>query len=235
MVPCLSPLLWEVLNLPSHPLQDVKSSFQPGDTQTPCLGQRVDWIMRVVPLGGTLQGGRGHDAFCTHKCPAGPGPGASPAEKVNARARQGPGFGPACGLAVWPPPAGQGGPGGGVRSGHAGPALRGPLCSAGTAPTTRWCPCSRAAAPCPRWWWRRGSSRSPAVSRPWPWAALAAGAPAWVTRGGIPEPTEASALPADLQLPSPGWAASELPLQPRPHLSPQLGRSPGPSSWANLA
>lgn len=180
MVPCLSPLLWEVLNLPSHPLQDVKSSFQPGDTQTPCLGQRVDWIMRVVPLGGTLQGGRGHDAFCTHKCPAGPGPGASPAEKVNARARQGPGFGPACGLAVWPPPAGQGGPGGGVRSGHAGPALRGPLCSAGTAPTTRWCPCSRAAAPCPRWWWRRGSSRSPAVSRPWPWAALAAGAPAWV-------------------------------------------------------
>ena len=129
----------------------------------------------------------------------------------------------------------RGSPGGGVRPGHAGPALRGPLCSAGTAPMTRWCPCSRAAAPCPLWWWRRGSSRSPAVRRPWPWAALAAGAPAWVARGGIPESTGASALPADLQLPSPGWAASGLPLQPHPHLSPQLGRSPGPSSWANLA
>lgn len=82
-----------------------------------------------------------------------------------------------------------------VRSGHTGPSLRGHLCLAGTAPTTRWCPCSRAAAPCPRWWWRRGSSHSPAVRRPWPWAALATGAPTWVTRGGIPESTEASAPP----------------------------------------
>lgn len=58
----------------------------------------------------------------------------------------------------------------------------------------------------------RGSSRSPAVRHPWPWATLAAGAPTWVTRGGIPESAEALALPCSFPLP--GWAASGLPLQP---------------------
>lgn len=71
-----------------------------------------------------------------------------------------------CGVAS----AGRTGRGGrGVRGGLDGahwPGPPGPPLSAGTAPMTRWCPCCRAVAPCPRWWWRRGSSRSPAVRLP---------------------------------------------------------------------
>ena len=89
---------------------------------------------------------------------------------------------------------------------HPGQALLGHLCSAGTAPTTRWCPCCRAVVQCPRWWWRRGSSRSPVVrppTGPWPpWPTY----PAGVAMGGIYESTGDSACPPSLQLPSPGGA-----------------------------
>lgn len=128
-----------------------------------------------------------------------------------------------------------------VRSGHAGSALRGHLCLAGTAPTTRWCPCSRAAVPCPRWWWRRGSSHSPAVRHPWPWATLAAGAPTWVTRGGIPESTEASALPCSFppQVGQPQGSPSSPVLSTQPSsggpLAPAEGQTlPGLGTPAHL-
>lgn len=128
-----------------------------------------------------------------------------------------------------------------VRSGHAGSALRGHLCLAGTAPTTRWCPCSRAAVPCPRWWWRRGSSHSPAVRHLWPWATLAAGAHTWVTRGGIPESTEASALPCSFppQVGQPQGSPSSPVLSTQPSsggpLAPAEGQTlPGLGTPAHL-
>lgn len=93
--------------------------------------------MCVLPLrGDPAQGWRGHDPFCTQKCPAGPGPGASPAEEINKQERQGPGFWswPSRGLAVWPPPAGKGGLAGGFGQGSSwagppGPSLLGRNCS----------------------------------------------------------------------------------------------------------
>lgn len=62
---------------------------------------------------------------------------------------------------------------GGRGQGSSGQALLGHLCLAGIAPMTRWCPCYRAVVRCPHWWWRRGSSRSPAVRPPLPLGLVA--------------------------------------------------------------
>lgn len=183
--------------------------------------------------GGTYPGGWGHDASCTHKCPAGPGPGASLAEEVNARARQGPGFEPTCGLAVRPPPAGHGGPAAGCALWSCwvsppGPPLLGRNCShdkvvsmlqgSGAMPTLV---VEEGLVPF-------ASGETPvALGHLGRWSPYL-GHQGWDSRvyRGLCSP---------LQLPSPGWAASGLPLQPRPQHSAQLGRSPGPSRRADFA
>lgn len=146
--------------------------------------------------------------LCTQKCPAGPGPGASPAEDINRQERQGPGFWswPSLRLLsglyrqdmdIWWVA---------VDRAHPGQALLGHLFLAGTAPMTRWCPCFKAVVQCPHWWWRKGSSHLPAVRHPLPLGFMAHGDPVRVSMCGTYKSTEDSAFPPHLQPPSPSGA-----------------------------
>ncbi|KAI4551836.1 hypothetical protein MJT46_018088 [Ovis ammon polii x Ovis aries] len=147
--------------------------------------------------------------------------------------RQGPGFEPTCGLAVRPPPAGHGGPAAGCALGSCwvgppGPPLLGRNCShdkvvsmlqgSGAMPTLV---VEEGLVPF-------ASGETPvALGHLGRWSPYL-GHQGWDSRvyRGLCSP---------LQLPSPGWAASGLPLQPHPQHSAQLGRSPGPSRRADFA
>lgn len=142
--------------------------------------------------------------------------------------RQGPGE-LTCGLAMRPPPAGHGGPAGCALGscwvGPLGPPLLGRNCSHDKVVSML-----QGSGAMPTLVVEEGSSRSPAVRHPWPWATLAAGAYlglGWDSR-------VCRGLCSPLQLPSPRLGSLRAPLQPHPQHSAQLGSPLAPAEGQTL-